>query len=301
MGGKSGPKAPEAPDPVAMSQAQAKANKDTAITQQFLNLINEYTPYGNRIFEGFKDPVTGEQRFRSTINLSPDAQRAFDAEQQVNIGTRELANEQLDRLRKALGQDFSYEGLPAAPVANDETRQRIEDALYNRYSGRINEQFARDQQDLEAKLAGQGVNIASNPEAYKRSLGLLGEQRNDALENAMNQAILMGGQEQSRLFGLEGTARDRAIQEQAYLRNLPLNEIGALLGTGQVGLPQFAAPSQAGVAGTDVIGANALASNIAQQNYLAQLQNQQSFMGGLFGLGGTLGGAYLGGRFGSYF
>lgn len=293
MGGKSAPTPPAPPDPVALANAQAAANKDTAITQQFLNLINEQTPYGSRTFEGFIDPETGQQRFRSFIDLSPETQRAFDAEQQVNIGTNELAREQLERLRQSLGQDFDFSNLPAAPVANDETRQRVEDALYNRYSGRITDQFDRDRQALEARLANQGVNVASNPAAYGRSLGILGEQRNDALENAMNQAILAGGQEQSRLFGLEGTARDRAIQEQAFKRNLPLNEIAALLGTGQVGLPQFANPSQAGVAGTDVIGAQALSSGIAQQNYQSQLANNQNLLGGLFGLGGTLGGAYL--------
>lgn len=48
--GKSSPKAPAAPDPQATANAQAAANKDTAITQAALNRINQYSPYGSVTF-----------------------------------------------------------------------------------------------------------------------------------------------------------------------------------------------------------------------------------------------------------
>ena len=298
MGGKSAPTPPAPPDPVQLANAQSAANKETAIAQSFLNNTDQFNPLGSSTFTGFLDPETGEQRFRQNINLTPEGQAGFDAEQAVTRGTNELAAGQLGRLGDAFGSEFSFDGLPAAPQGSDAARQRVEDALFNRFSGRINEQFGRDQEALNAQLANQGINIDSNAKAFGTANQLLGEQRNDALENAANQAVLAGGQEQSRLFGLGGAERDRAIQEQSFLRNIPLNEIGALLGTGQVGLPQFSNPTQTGIAGTDVIGAQALASNVANQNFQSQLANQQAGLGGLFGLGGTLGGAALSGPFG---
>jgi hypothetical protein len=146
-----------------------------------------------------------------------------------------------------------------------------------------------------------------------------GQQSNDARYGA----ILAGGQEQSRLAGLDqqrgafenaaqaqgfGQSMSRAdfgndarqqqflnqqsqrgnyMNEQYAARDQPINEIAALLGTGQVSNPNFASSPQAGVANTDYAG-------MVGQNYNQQLAAWQSkmqnnpmngIMGGLFGMG----------------
>ena len=96
-----------------------------------------------------------------------------------------------------------------------------------------------------------------------------------------------------------GNTVGQAIGQQAALRSMPLNEVSALLSGSQVNVPQANQTAPVSVAPTDVIGAtnNAYAGNIAAWN--AQNQQSNSALGGLFGLAGTLGGAYLGGPFGA--
>ena len=48
--GKSAPSAPAPPDPFKTAQAQAAVNKETAIAQSKLNMINAYTPYGTSLY-----------------------------------------------------------------------------------------------------------------------------------------------------------------------------------------------------------------------------------------------------------
>ena len=48
--GKSSPSMPAPPDPVETANAQAAANKETAITQAQLNMIDQYTPYGSLVY-----------------------------------------------------------------------------------------------------------------------------------------------------------------------------------------------------------------------------------------------------------
>ncbi len=82
----------------------------------------------------------------------------------------------------------------------------------------------------------------------------------------------------------------------ALLRSQPINEVGALLGTGQVQQPNFVNTPQTQVAPTDVIGAYNSAQQQQNAQYAAQLQSQNATMGGLFGLGGSAllaGGLYL--------
>jgi len=73
------------------------------------------------------------------------------------------------------------------------------------------------------------------------------------------------------------------ISNAAALRSIPFNEIASLLGIQQVqppGLNQFYAPK-----GTDFLGAQALNSQVQQQNYQNQSGMFNNMLGGLFGLG----------------
>jgi len=91
-------------------------------------------------------------------------------------------------ITKTYGTDFS------------EDRQRVEDALM----ARMQTQLDRDQGRLDQKLANQGIRIGSD--AFSSGQADFGRNVNDA----RMAAILAGGQEQSRMVGLE---RDRAMFE----------------------------------------------------------------------------------------
>jgi len=287
--GKSSPSAPPAPDPVKTAAAQASANKETAVAQAFLNNVNETNPFGSRTFEGFLDPASGEQRFSATTALNPQGQAAFDAEQAVTQGTNQLAAGQIGRVGEAVANPFDVAGLPNQAVAGLEGRQRVEDALFGRLSGRLDDRFGREEEALRGRLATQGITTGS--EASDDALDQFGQIKNDAFENASLQAILAGGQEQNRQFGLDATARDRAIQEQSFLRNIPLNEIGALIGTGQVGIPQFGQPAQTAIAPTDVLGAFGLQQQGLNNAFSQQSADARSGNQAAVGLGGAALGA----------
>lgn len=324
---KSAPSAPPAPDPVKISEAQTVANKETAITQAFLNNVSEFGPTGSRVFtptftqlpdslggfggsgepiqdgaDGgfsgiFRQAFEGDQAggdvsgpggflgFEARTTLTPEAQAAFEAQQAVTRGTSELAASQIGRVSEAVSDPFSFGGLPAAPQADDEARQRTEQALFDRQRKFLDPRFEQEQRDLETQLVNQG--IPRDSDAFRQEMDNFSRRKESAFADARNQAIVGGGGEQTRTFGLESAARERGIQERAFERNIPLNEIAALLGTGSINLPQFGAPPQTAVAGTDVIGANALQQQALQNAFNAQSRFAASGNQALAGLAGA--------------
>ena len=169
--------------------------------------------------------------------------------------------------------------MPSAPTADAAARQQTIDSLYGQFTSRLDPRFQQDQTALETQLQNQGLSTGS--EAYNQAMESFGRTKNDAYTSAQNQAVVGGGAEQSRLFGLQGNERERAIQEYSTQRNAPLNEVSALLGSGPgITNPTFSPTPQTGVAGSDI---TALTSANAQR---AQ-QSSDATMGGLYGLVGT--------------
>lgn len=294
-------------------------------------------------------------------------------------------------------QEFGDAGEITRTYGTDfsEDRRRVEEALMSR----LNPSLERDKESLRTSLLNQGIREGS--EAYDRAMNRANEQSTDA----RMQAILAGGQEQSRLADLEaqragfenaaqqqaynqlygradfynqgqqqrfGQMRDRAslslqgqiansnqalqqaqlrnsalqaafgqdlasrtfsnsaigqnnalafqeanfgnnladrqfsndiymqdrmdadrqraIEETLLMRNQPINEIGALLGTGQVSMPNFVNTSGASMPTVDRAGLE----QAAYGQELANWQNQQAMMGSILGIGGQVLGAGIG-------
>ena len=101
---------------------------------------------------------------------------------------------------------------------------------------------------------------------------------NNAAENqAFNQAIASGQ--------FQNTAQQQAFQQGAYAQELPINELDALMSSGQVSTPSGASYTPTSVAPTNVEDAYALNSKVAEQNYAQQMQTYSGGLGGLFNLG----------------
>jgi hypothetical protein len=292
MGSKSA-SAPQAPDPAYVSQQQAKSNTSTAIANSVLNNVNQRTPYGsltyNKIGGEYDSNNTMVPRWEAVTELSPEQQKLYDTQTRVTQGAYDLADKYTGRIADATSQPFSYEGLPNAPVYNDQYRTEQRDAILQRNQP----QMDRDRAQLEQRLADQGVTM-QDP-AYRTAMDQYGRSVNDFRLGADTQA----GNAAAQQFGLEGQTRDRAITERANLRTQPINEVGALLGTGSVQNPSFVPTNNYQIAPTDVSGNywNAYQGQLAQQQM--QQKQQGAAMGGLFGLAGTLGGAALGGPMGA--
>lgn len=130
-----------------------------------------------------------------------------------------------------------------------------------------------------------------NAELYNNSGQTEMQQRLAAL-GFDNTARSQGFNEDVTNANFNNAARQQQIQESTYLRNLPLNEIAALLGTGGgVQNPSFNPVAQVGVASPDYQGATYNSFNAQNQQYLEQQRNRSQMLGSIFGTVGSVGGA----------
>jgi len=266
MGGSSSPApAPAAPDPVATAKAQGVMNKETAVAQTGLNAINQYTPDGSLEYTQGGTWADGTPRFTATTNLSPASQAIFDTNKitQQNIAT--IGKDQSARIGDLLGKPLKL------------GNEAVEARLMELGSARLNPQFARNEEATRTRLLNSGIRQGSD--AWAAEMGTLGQNKNDAI----NQLLLAG--------------RGQANQEIMSERNQPINEITALMSGSQVSNPAFASTPQSQVAGVDYMGAVNNNYNQQMSAWNAQNANAQSsnnaMMGGMFGLGGTIGSAAL--------
>lgn len=151
------------------------------------------------------------------------------------------------------------------------------------------------QQQLNSNLTqGQFANQAATAQFGQNQAQL--QAYNQAVDQMTQQALATGqfaNAAQAQAFAqqqaaatFQNQARTQGAQEQAYAQNLPINQYATLSGAaGQVANPTGPQYTPTSVAPTDVTGAYALNSQVQQQNYQAQLQQQNSLFGGLFGLG----------------
>lgn len=104
----------------------------------------------------------------------------------------------------------------------------------------------------------------------------------------------------AQLFGMQGQARAQDMQEQAYLRSLPLSELNALRTGSQPTMPNFPAYGGGGnVQAAPTMQGGTLGYQAALGPYNAQLASNQITSNGLFSLAGTALGAYFGGPAGA--
>ena len=188
----------------------------------------------------------------------------------VNRGipiTSEPYNQAVNRLESQQGEQLQRLAQQATLAAGQESDRLVNQARSNR-AMEFGERAASGEFGLAANQASFGQNAA-----------------NVQLQNAARQQQIA---DQLLSNQVAQQQRQREIAERNALRGQNFNELAALLGGPQVQQASFFAPGS-----IDTQGAFA-AQQAAQQNAFNQAQaNQQANLGGLFGLAGTLGQAYL--------
>ena len=281
------PKAPPAPDYVGAAQAQGIANLDAArATSKLSNPEWDNAEGSRRIQYGIDgDP----DKVRVIDTMSPEAAKQYAITQGINTNLLNTAASGLDRVSQQMGSAFDMSrvpDMPNAPQASPDMRKRYADALMSR----LEPQFARDEESARTRLATQGITQGS--EAWNREMERMTQAKNDA----RMQADIQAGQEQSRDFGNQAQAyqlgmggRQQAIQEQAYLRNLPLSEMNALRTGSTPNMPQFQ-----GFGGSQVQAAPLLqGTQLGEQAALDRYNSKVSQRNALMQLAGQVGAAYL--------
>lgn len=260
------PQMPTAPDPTATAKAQSEANTNTAITQQLLNQTNQVTPYGTlsytqdgtSTFTGADGKSYTVPKFTATTTLTPDQQRLLDLSNRTKENLGNIGVSQSAKIGDLLGTNFDINSA-AKDQFSDIARKRL-DPLWT-----------QNEDALRTRLTNSGIQPGS--EAWNAEMRNFNQSRNDAYDTMF----------------LQG--RGQAVSEALAQRNQPINEISALTSGSAVSQPNFASTPTTAVAGTDVAGITNSNYQNQMAGYNAQLAKNGATMGGLFGLGGTLGAA----------
>lgn len=256
MGKKSGPTPPPAPDPTVTAKAQADANKETALLQQKLNMVNTTGPSGSVNY--VEDP-SAPGGYRQVTSLSQPEQDIWNRQKATELGATNIAYDQLGRVRGALETPLNTSGLPTLSggvdlsalqpgagirsnfdmggqlqygfnpgqnvqghVGGDLDLQRMlgSEAVYRQAESRLDPRFAQDQKALETKLASQG--FSQNSQGYKDAMADFGRTKNDAYNQAIYSGIGAGEDAANALFQRQVAQGQFANQAagQMYQQNM---------------------------------------------------------------------------------
>lgn len=157
---------------------------------------------------------------------------------------------------------------------------------------RLEPALARQRVSTETQLINQGLRPGT--EAYNNAAQLLGQQENDARQQAVLQGLNLdiGANAQGFNQALQGgqfgnTAQQQALAQAIQQRQMPLNEISALMSGSQIQNPQFGAYQGANVAAAPVFAATQAQGAYNQNAYNQQVAQDNALTSGLFSLGGA--------------
>ena len=257
------------------------------------------------------DPTTGLPAFQSNINTGqaiPQGLNTTGLNALTNdpVGFRSnieqtLFNRQLgllqpefNRQSQDLQQNLADRGIPITSQGyNDaigrlqtqqgEERQRLAQQA-TLAAGQESDRIVNQSRDIRAQQFGERAaagefGLASQGQGFSQAAA------NTQLANAGRQDTIANQLLSNQIANQQ---RSRDISERNATRGQNFNELAALLGGQQVQQPSFFAPGS-----VDTQGAFA-AQQAAQQNaYNQAMASNSSNLGGLFGLAGNLGAAYL--------
>lgn len=275
------------PDPWATAQAQLGMQRSLNAQTNALNRPDQITPYGS---------TTWDKNHRvQTQTLNPDVQAALTSQQQTQHSLADMGQNKIGQVQNAMSQPLDtssmqpwqstdFSSLGAMPQADQTTRQHVQDAMYGQFTTAMDPQYAQQDAQLRNRLAQQGITQGSD--AYNTETGNFMRNKNLAYTQALNDAIVGGGNQMAQQFGMQmqgrqqganeimssananNTLRQNELSQAAYLRGLPLSDMNALFGFGSTQAsqapgfnqaPASIAPDYAGMVG---------------QNYASQLAGQ---------------------------
>src|SRR6056297_1563897 len=287
MGGKS------SPDMASAAAAQGEANREVVRDQTFANRPDQYTPWGYTSWNPYQttDPATGEATtaWEQTQGLTPELQDILNKQIAIQGGRSDVAGMLTGRMGAEFGAPMDWRGLnPMGQVPTSQFtvaegdigdpnawRQMSTDAMQASADSRLNPKFESQRQQLEIKLRNQG--LGPEDEAWRSQMEGLGQQENDARNQAMWSSIGAGRDESNAMFeqmarrndqnfgqalaanqqnygqAMSSSAYSNQIRQQQMTeamqkRGFSLNEINALLSGQQVQNPQMPNFSQAAAA-----------------------------------------------------
>jgi len=257
------------------------------------------------------DPTTGLPAFQSQISTNTPMPTSIDTTGLTALQSdpeafrsnieQTLYNRQLGLLqpeftqqREALEQNLADRGIPITSQGYNDAVNRLE-TQQGEQLGRLAQQATLTAGQESDRLVNQARNIRAQQFGERAAGGEFGlAAQGQGFSQAAANAQLANASRQDTVANqllsnqIANQARSRQIAERNALRGQNFNELAALLGGPQIQQGSFFAPG-----GVDTQGAFG-AQMAAQQNaYNQAMANQSANLGGLFGLAGNLGSAYL--------
>jgi hypothetical protein len=311
-----GSKAPKAPDPYAQAAAQRGENIWTSQYNTIGQNANQVTPYGTvSNAPGSKIPIYDQNgniqgygtQWNQTTTLSPQEQAIFNNDQANRLGLGKFANQQIGQLTDTLGKPFNTEGLPAWQLYGEGPSLRQADyqgtdraAIENAMMESYRRSAAPQQQAQDVQMAARGMGAPGSKYGYAvanqrgdeageqarqaylasgaESRAQAGESRN--VSEAANKVLQQGWINANQRADQQNQVRQGEFGERQQTRNQIVNEIAALMGGGQVMVPQGQAFQGSAVNPFDIAGA-------MQNKYAQDMQARQNKQSGMFGLIGA--------------
>lgn len=195
--------------------------------------------------------------------LSPEMQKIYDTGYQAYINaSNQLAGSQLDESKLIPKADWAR--LNSA-IGGDGTNYT--DAYYNKATRLLGDKYGQEEQALRSQLLNSG--LSEGTEAYDTQFRNWMDAKNRNYADIADQAILTGSTLQNQdiqslvsALTAQDQARGADLQQQSYLRNLPLADAQMILQGLQV--PQFGGGGQGGGGGGGWQGGD----------YMSAVQNQ---------------------------
>ena len=295
-----------------LSQAALQGiNLDLSANQQGYNQALSSGQFGNQAIAQNYAQGLGAQQLTNQAQAQNYA-RDIGAQQLQNAAVGQNFGQGLqaqNQANAAIGQNFG-QGLQAKTISNQATAQNYGQDIatqaaqnaaqqqgfgQNLASGQFAnqaqaQQFGQNQaqgafyntaqgQGLSQQIAAQQAQNAAQQQQYGQNLSNV-QLQNQAQNQNFNQGLA------SSQFG--NTAQAQALQQQLQQRQLPLNEIAALMSGSQIQNPQFQGYTGGGQVGAaPLFSATQANNNAALQGYGMQNASNNSFMNGLMGLGGN--------------
>ena len=299
FGGSKGGSAPPPPDYKGAANETAAGNLAAARSGSAANRVNQYTPYGNLVYEqtptkslnpdayqgalsdwkagGMQGPEPDPNQYMTynpdagwsaTTQLSPEQQQLLDIQNQTSIQMGGLQQKGLGYVENMINQPFGTESLPQVGInAGEDYSSAI--------MRRLQPQLAMEQKQFDQQMVNQGIPVGS--EAYTNARRQFDMKQNDRLVAAQTGGIDVGLRANQQGFGQLG-----------YMRNEPINTLNAIRSGSQVTNPTFqSVPQQATTQGADILGATQAGYNAQLGGYNAGQASSAANTGGLYQLGGT--------------
>ena len=229
-----GKKSSKAPDVKGAAATEGKYSRETARDVTYADRPDQVNPFGSMSWgtEQVIDPATGEPVTKWTQNqtLDPNLQGSLDSGLGFMKGKAELGGGMMGDIQKDFANpaDFDQFGdvIGFDPAAQ---RQKAEDASYARDTSRMDPRFAKERDDLDIRLRGQG--LTPGDQGYQAQMQTYTQGRDDAYERARQGSVAAGRDEYG--ISLQGNERANALRTQQieeYLgkRGNRLNEANKL-------------------------------------------------------------------------